>query len=191
MTQAGRFLGAALVMTVIGVTAVVIVGANGPRHGRATLDGYQEIPTLSTPASGSLRVTISPDENSLTYTLSYEGFETNVLQSHIHLGRPAFSGGIMVFFCTNLTPPAGVPVPPACPLGGGTVTGTLTAADVVGPSAQGVATGEFSEVVAALRAGAAYGNVHTTRFPGGEIRGQVLFDDRDRDDHDRDSRDRD
>jgi hypothetical protein len=89
----------------------------------------------------------------------------------------------MVFLCTNGTPPAGVPVPPPCPQGSGTVSGELTAADVLAPTvsgvAQGVAAGEFNEFIAALRAEAAYGNLHTTAFPGGEIRGQVTFSRRD------------
>ena len=167
---------AVLAISAVSVMAASNVSAKGPRLGRATLEGFQEIPTLSTAAGGSLRVAISPAEDELTYTLRYDGFDTNILQAHIHLGRPAFNGGIMVFQCTNLTPPAGVPVPPACPLVGGTVTGTLTAADVVGPTGQGIAAGQFDEVVAALRAEAAYGNVHTTKFPGGEIRGQVRFE---------------
>jgi hypothetical protein len=53
------------------------------------------------------------------------------------------------------------------------VTGTLVAADVVGPSAQGVAAGEFAEFVKALRKRAAYVNVHTDLYPSGEIRGNV------------------
>ena len=65
--------------------------------------------------------------------------------------------------------------PPACPARSGTVTGTLTAADVVGPTAQGIAAGEFEEVLEALRSEAGYANVHSTKFAGGEIRGQVLF----------------
>src|SRR5262245_17065100 len=166
--------GGVLMAILVGVTTAILA-SSGPRQGRADLSGFSEIPTLSTPAHGTLDVTIGKNDDSLDYVLSYEGFETPVLQSHIHLGRPAFNGGIMVFFCTNLTPPAGVPVPPACPLGGGTVTGTLTAADVVGPTAQGITTGEFSEVIAALRAEASYANVHTTRFPGGETRAQIVF----------------
>jgi hypothetical protein len=151
-----------------------MVTAAGPTHGRATLEGYQEVVSLSTPASGSLDLTISPDGESVEYTLSYDGLATNVLFSHIHLGRPAINGGIMVFLCTNGAPPAG-PLPPICPQVGGTVTGTLTAANVIGPAGQGVSAGEFDEFIEALRAEAAYGNVHTTAFPGGEIRGQVIF----------------
>jgi CHRD domain-containing protein len=170
-----KLLIAVPVMLALILAAIVIVRAAGPRQGRGDLSGYQEIPTLSTPASGSLHVTIGHDDESLEYTLSYDGFETDVTQSHIHLGRPAFNGGIMVFLCTNLAPPAGVPIPPPCPARGGTVSGELTAANVVGPTAQGVSPTEFDEVVQALRAEASYGNVHTTRFPGGEIRAQVIF----------------
>src|SRR5712671_525549 len=157
-----------LAMVLVGA---VIVGAAGPRKGHADLSGYGENLTLSSPASGSLDVEISKDGKSLEYTLSYEGLPTSVLFSHIHLGRPAINGGIMVFLCTNGTPPAGAPIPPKCPQVGGTVSGVLTAADVIGPAGQGVAAGEFSEFTASLRAEASYGNVHTSQFPGGEIRG--------------------
>jgi hypothetical protein len=50
---------------------------------------------------------------------------------------------------------------------------TITAADVVGPGGQGIAAGEFAEILNALRAGVAYANVHTAAFGGGEIRGQI------------------
>jgi hypothetical protein len=57
------------------------------------------------------------------------------------------------------------------------VTGTLTAVDVLATTnpAQGVAAGEFAEFVQALRAEAAYVNVHTGAFGAGEIRGQITF----------------
>jgi hypothetical protein len=53
------------------------------------------------------------------------------------------------------------------------VSGTITSADVIGPAGQGIAPGEFDELVRALREGATYANVHTTLYPGGEIRGQI------------------
>jgi CHRD domain len=161
--------------------SMIVTGAanaqsdNGQRKGHADLSGFQENPTLSSPASGTLDVQISKGGDSLDYTLTYAGIPTHVLFSHIHLGRPAINGGIMVFLCTNGTPPAGVPTPPPCPEGGGTVSGTLTAADVLAVTAQGIATGEFGELVDALRSEAAYGNLHSMTFPGGEIRGQITF----------------
>jgi hypothetical protein len=169
-------------MVLIGGATAASVLAKVPRHGHADLIGFSENPTLSSPASGSLDLTIAPDDSSISFTLRYRGFPTNVQQSHIHLGAPWFNGGIMVFFCTNLAPPMGVPTPQPCPTVSGTVKGTVTAADVVGPAAQGVSPGEFGKVLAALRAGAVYGNVHTMQYPGGEIRGQVLFEDPDKDD---------
>jgi hypothetical protein len=49
---------------------------------------------------------------------------------------------------------------------------------VIGPDAQGIAPGEFAELVRAMRAGVTYANVHTTTHGGGEIRGQIT-DERD------------
>jgi hypothetical protein len=53
------------------------------------------------------------------------------------------------------------------------VTGTITAANVLALPAQNVPAGDFDALVAALRSDSAYGNIHTTNFPGGEIRGQI------------------
>ena len=137
----------------------------------ADLSGFNEVPTLSSPASADFHARINKDETEIQYELTYAGFETPVLQAHLHLGKRAVAGGIMVFLCSNLNNgPVGTPV---CPTPAGTVTGTLTAAGVVGPTAQGIAPGEFAEVVRAIRSGAAYANVHSQAFPGGEVRGQV------------------
>jgi len=47
------------------------------------------------------------------------------------------------------------------------------AANVIGPAGQGIAPGEFSKVLEAIRSGVTYVNVHSVQFPPGEIRGQV------------------
>lgn len=137
----------------------------------ADLNGLDEVPTVSSLATADFRARINKNETEIQYELKYSGFETDVLQAHLHLGRPAVAGGIMVFLCSNLgNGPAGTP---ACPTRAGTVTGTLTAGGVVGPAAQGIAPGEFAEVIRAIRNGAAYANVHSVAIPGGEVRGQV------------------
>src|SRR5215510_3349325 len=112
------------------LASVLSVRAQGPTRGHADLNGYEETPTISSPASGTLDVQINANDT-LNYTLTYSGLPTNVRFAHIHIGRTAIAGGIMAFLCTNEAPPAGVPSPPACPLTGGTVSGTLTAADVL------------------------------------------------------------
>jgi hypothetical protein len=141
---------------------------------RARLTGFEETPlTLSSPARG--RIDVRFNDESLRYTLTYDDIASGVLQAHFHFGQRATTGGISVFLCTILANgPAGTP---ACPSPGGTVSGTLTSASVVGPAAQGIAPGELAELLAAIRAGFAYANVHSTAFPSGEIRGQLKSDD--------------
>ena len=140
------------------------------------LVGYQETPaTINTAASGEFRATIHDDGTAIDYEVTYQNLSSPPLQSHIHFGRPGLNGGIVLFLCTNLTPPAGVPTPPACPAPPATVTGTLTAANVIPLPAQGIDAGAtgFAEMLKAIRASAAYANVHTTLHPGGEIRGRL------------------
>jgi hypothetical protein len=138
------------------------------------LSGYHEtLVALSTSGSGSIRLRVNPDAGTIAYRLRYANLEGTVTQSHIHFGSPAQTGGVSVFLCSNLTPPPGV-VTPACPTTNpGEVSGTLDAADVIGPTGQGIDPGQFSELVAAIRAGFTYANVHSTKYPGGEIRNQL------------------
>ena len=160
----------------IAAIGVALVAGTATGHGksernrfRVSLDGYQEVLPVSTTGSGSLVLHVAKDGESLEYELRYEDLVSEVLQAHIHFGRAAINGGIMVFLCSNI----GSPVPTqACPgPNSGEVSGTLDADDVIGPSGQGIDAGEFSDVVDALRSGSAYGNVHTNLYQGGEIRG--------------------
>jgi hypothetical protein len=142
-----------------------------PHHTK--LAGFQEVPVVVTGGSGQFEMKIAPD-GSFDFVLSYEGIEGGaVQQAHIHVGQRNVNGGIVVFLCTNLTPPVGVPTPPPCPASPGTVTGTRTSADVLAQTTQGVSAGELSAVLTALRKGRAYANVHSAVSPGGEIRGQI------------------
>ncbi|ROT29781.1 CHRD domain-containing protein [Micromonospora sp. HM5-17] len=136
------------------------------------LTGYQEDPlVVSTSGSGRFSARIDPHTPEISYQLSYEGLAGEVTQAHLHLGGWAQSGGISIFLCTNLgNGPAGTQPCPAAPA---SISGTIRAADVIGPDAQGIAAGEIGEVIAAIRAGRMYVNVHTSRHPGGEIRAQL------------------
>jgi CHRD domain len=131
------------------------------------LTGYQENPDVSSTGSGSFRATIDDDAQTITYELSYSALEGgNALFAHIHFGKRAVNGGVSAFLC------GGGDKPP-CPATDGTVTGVIDAADIVGPAGQGIEPGSFDELVAAMRAGHTYVNVHTPRWPGGEIRAQI------------------
>ena len=137
---------------------------------RASLTGYSEVPfALSSPGSGSFRATIDEDDQEIRYVLSYGGTPSAVTQAHIHFGSTSQAGGISTFLCTNLGNSAGTQ---ACPASG-TITGVLTAANVIGPATQGIGIGEFQELVNAIEANSAYVNVHTALNGGGEIRGQL------------------
>ena len=137
----------------------------------ARLVGFEEVPSsLSTTGRGRFRAVIDEDAGLITYRLTYEGLVA-VQQAHIHFGQRHTNGGISVFLCTNLgNGPAGTQ---ACPGEAGEVSGEIMAVNVIGPAGQGIAAGEFAELLAAIRSGNAYANVHTTAFGGGEIRGQI------------------
>jgi hypothetical protein len=149
----------------------------------AELKPTEEVPALSSPAaSGRFKATIDADNQTISYELSYDGLQAPALQAHIHIGQRRVNGGISVFLCGNppTVPPATVPQPPACPAAPATVTGVLTAANIIGPTAQGIdptsdTVNEFDELVDMLRQEVAYVNVHSSRFPAGEVRGQVRF----------------
>jgi hypothetical protein len=177
----------------LGVAASLTVSAvadddHGGRHQgkrvfRAELVSYDEVPSVSSPARGQFYAVLNKEENQLTYWLSFSGLTADVSQSHIHFGQHHTNGGISVWLCEGSlqAPTASTP---AC---GGTrstpmaVTGVITSAEIIGPAAQGIAATELAELIAAMRAGAAYANVHSTTtlpapavaFPGGEIRGQI------------------
>lgn len=165
------------------VTAALLVLVAAPLAAneeelRVHLTGYQETAlTINTTGSGEFKARISADGTAIDYELTYQNLSSSPLQSHIHFGRPAITGGIVLFLCTNLgNAPTTVPTPQACPTTNpATITGTLTAANVIAVPGQGIDAGAagFAEMLQAIRHGAAYVNVHTTNHPSGEIRARL------------------
>jgi hypothetical protein len=171
-------------------------------NGVANLTGFEETPTISTPASGLFQATFDSSAQTVNFELTYQNLTSNASAAHIHLGRSGTAGGIIVPLCqgagnggdgngdgngdgdgnVNGQQANGEQ---ACPATSGTVTGTLSAADIQEPTAdvvsggqivtvsQGLQAGEFAELVAAVLANATYVNVHSENFPQGEIRGQL------------------
>jgi hypothetical protein len=179
MTRHRRLL--VVAVTVGLAVAVTATASAASTHGsgnsvlREQLSGYAETPlAISSPAAGQFRIQIDNAAQEITWRLSYSDFQNTVTQAHVHVGSPAQTGGISFFLCTNLgNGPAGTQ---ACPPAPATITGTITPADIIGPTGQGIGATEFAKVVAAVHAGATYVNVHSTAFPVGEIRAQLGHD---------------
>ena len=170
----GRLRLAVLVAVVAALAVVVTTAiAGGGKEIREHLTGYQEDPlVLSTPGNGTFNAWIDKSGQEISYRLSYEDLVGDVQQAHIHLGGRHQSGGIAVFLCTNLGN-SPLDTTQSCPPSPATITGTFGAADVIGPVGQGIDPGEFGELLDAVRAGVTYANVHSTEYPGGEIRAQL------------------
>ena len=169
-----RFLQLSLVAIALAGVALASLASSEDNFLAARLSGLNEVPPTASRGTGTLRATISNDEASISFTLTFDNLTANPAVAHIHFGPTKVNGGVMVFFC-------GGGGKPACPAAtSGTVTGTITAADIVGPAAQGIPAapaGQFADVIRAIRTGNGYANIHTANFPGGEIRGQVRTDD--------------
>lgn len=159
------------------VSGPVLADANNERTVRARLNGFQEVPVVSTVGTGEFKGRIDKQTGEIEYEFSYADMQGQVLQAHIHLAQRGVNGGITVWLCQSASNPAPAAVAATTPVCGSPAfssTGIITAASVVGPGgAQQLAAGELDELVAALRAGVAYVNVHTTASPTGEIRGQI------------------
>ena len=141
----------------------------------ARLHGFNEVPSVSTAGHGRFAAVLSEDGESLTFRLTLAGLSTPVTQAHIHFGASKTNGGVMVFLCqTPLAADPAILAPPC--RDDGTTSGTITAANVIGPRGQGITRGEFREFIRALRARSGYVNVHTVRIPSGEVRGQIRLE---------------
>jgi hypothetical protein len=137
------------------------------------LRGFEEVPAVSSAARGFFKARINESAGTITYELRYEALQGDIRQAHIHFGQRGVNGGVSVYLCQTATNVDPTGLAPACGPAPATVTGTLTSANIIGPAGQGIAATEFAELLRAIRAGVAYVNVHSSVFPGGEVRGQA------------------
>ncbi|MGD9508930.1 MAG: CHRD domain-containing protein [Geminicoccaceae bacterium] len=133
------------------------------------LSGAQEDPTVITAARGFAVLRIVGA--TVQYNVRYWDLESDIEQAHIHIGARDTTGGVAAFLCSDLAgpPPGTAPCPPSP----GRLVGVIDAADVIGPTVQGVAPGENADLQQAIRSGLAYVNIHTEVSPAGEIRGDT------------------
>ena len=123
-----------------------------------TLSGANEVPARSTAASGFSQVIIDGDR--VHYSVEVDDIQ-NVTAAHIHTGAQGVNGPVRVTFFPNDLHPQRLSVSDKTIL----AEGTFTSSNVSGIS--------YADLLTAIRNGTAYVNVHTTLFPGGEIRGQL------------------
>ena|SRR5207249_2732979 len=137
---------------------------SGTEHFSAGLAGGNEVPPINTAGSGAFQMEIG---DTITFSLTFSGLSSSLSLAHLHFAPTKVAGGVMIFLCGG----GGQPDCPAAT--SGTITGTITAANVTGPTTQGIAVGDLDSALEAVRDGLSYANMHTTNFAGGEIRGQV------------------
>jgi len=124
----------------------------------AHLSGDQEVPGRATKATGQAIFKLSKDGSSLHYKLIVSNIDS-VRFSHIHFGAAGVNGGVVAFL---------YPGPFLDTQDGILAEGTITDMEVIGAFA-----GDLSALVAEMRNGNTYVNVHTNTYPGGEVRGQI------------------
>jgi CHRD domain len=182
-----RFVLPVVIVLALGLVSFAVASTRGHGNGKghdngnvftASLNGHNETPAVHTKGTGSLTLTINPD-NTMSFTLTYSGLNNPALVAHVHFGQPNVAGNVVFYFCGGPKPacPAGTTTP-------ATVTGTVTAADILAPAGQGLAAGDIAGMIEEIRAGFAYANVHTSSSPAGEIRGQLSSHGHDQGDND-------
>jgi hypothetical protein len=167
-----------LLLAAVPLLAVPLIAQQNERHEgperefRAELRGQNEVPLTLSAARGTLALTVNDADTSVHFVLQYSGLQTTVGAAHIHVGQPNVNGGVTVFFC-------GGGGRLACPQEG-TVQGDFTANDVLALTSQQLDLHNLAKLLRAIRAGKTYANVHTMTSPGGEIRGQIHAEERER-----------
>jgi hypothetical protein len=134
----------------------------------AKLAGDNEVPPINTNGTATFSMNVGA---SITFTLTFDQLSSKLTLAHLHFAPTKVAGGVMIFLC-------GGGGQPACPSAtSGTITGTITAANVTGPVLQGISPSDLTSALEAVGEGNAYCNMHTTKFPSGEVRGQVVPED--------------
>ncbi len=134
--------------------------AAGNQTFKAKLTGKEVVPAVKTAAKGEAIFKLSKDGKDLTFTVTVTDIE-NVTAAHIHGGKKGKNGAPVINLFTG-------PMKEG-KFSGELATGTITDADLFG-SLQGKTV---SDVVKMIKAGDFYVNVHTEKYPDGEIRGQI------------------
>jgi len=138
----------------------------------ATLTGAAESPPNSSAATGNVTVVFDIDTHALTLVASFSGLEGTTTAAHIHCCT-ALPGDGTAGVATMLPTFPGFPEGASSGVYGATFD--TSQAEFWNPgfitnNGGSTATAEAA-LLAALGAGTSYFNLHSTAYPGGEIRG--------------------
>ena len=134
-------LAAGLLLT--GWLAIAVPGKSHKKSFKASLNGYQVVPAVSTNGHGQFQAEVDSEETSLTYTLEYSELEGTPFFADVHLGQPGVNGGSMFALC-------GGGGKPDCPANPAAVSAVIVIGDVEGPVGQGIDPSEFAEATRTL-----------------------------------------
>lgn len=164
----------ARLLTVVGLLALVTTAAASAEESalnmRASLSGFNEVKPIATGGTGMLKAKAS--NGGIDFTLTYSGLTTPAFMAHFHFAQHSVNGGVFIWLCGRPGTPAHKPCPPGT-TEPATVSGQITAADIQAVPDQNISAMDMATALRIIEAGDAYVNVHTTNFPGGEIRGQI------------------
>jgi hypothetical protein len=154
------------IITALAASVLIVPAAHSQTERfSARLRGGEEVPPINTAGTGNFEMTIQ--QGTITFELAFADLSSPLGVAHLHFAPSKVAGGVMIFLC-------GGGNQPACPATTeGTISGTITAANVVGPTGQGIAPADLDSALEAVRDGLSYANMHTANFGSGEIRGQV------------------
>jgi CHRD domain len=128
----------------------------------AEMTGFEETPGAATLAKGFAGIQVSQDGNSVYYSITVTDASANLIAAHLHFGPRGEAGPIVVALCSAQTTP--------CQTEGQVAQGTFTSQQFEGP----FQNDNLQRLIDEARAGMVYANVHSTKYPGGEARGQLV-----------------
>jgi hypothetical protein len=163
-TEAATSTTVAVTTTSGGTVTTTGPGGNAPARIVVDLTGDQVVPSVQTSATGTFTLLLeaSPTGFNISYTLDVSNI-ADVSAAHIHLGAAGANGDVIVPLFTG-------------PTKTGSFTGTLASGSITEADLTGPMKGKtFQDLASSVLAGQTYVNVHTNKYPNGEIRGQIVL----------------
>jgi hypothetical protein len=159
------------IMTVVVISVLAMVGlTHAAGVFAALLEGDQEVPPVMTDTFGRVRIVFNEDDTAAEFMLQVRD-GVGITVAHIHCAPPGVNGPTVVFLA-GLNE-RGYNVDGIFPWISGA---TVTDSSVIPRTATEcpIAINNLRDLIALIRAGNAYANVHSVANPGGVIRGQLM-----------------